>query len=68
MTQIWGFNDAVSFYKILAHKLLDEMIFLCQIVGFFHHQYIWKESINSPEFLHECCHQGKEALKSTFFV
>ena len=30
-----------------------------QIAGFFDHQYLWKESINILEFLHEGSQQGK---------
>ena len=39
-----------------------------QIVEFFDHQYLWKESIDTFDFLHGVNHQGKARSETTTIV
>ena len=49
-----------SLFFHLLHKPLNHFVLLSsQIVGFFDHQYLWKEAINDLDFLHRDNNQIK---------
>ena len=41
------------------------MLVTNQVVGFFNHQYLWKEAINVFDFLHKYSSQGRITSKTT---
>ena len=47
--------------KNLVLQLLSKMFSTNHIAVFFNHQYLWKESINTLDFLHGASHQAKVA-------
>ena len=45
--------------------LVSKMLLTNQVVGFFNHQYFWKEAINVFDYLHRYRSQGRIASKIT---